>query len=53
MEWFGVSNRACTWNRTWKVSRKHNDNKLNETPKETEGGNFSFLLFRCIVCNDH
>ena len=22
MEWFGVSNRACVWNRTWKVSWK-------------------------------
>ena len=52
MKWFGMNNRACTWNRTWKVSWKESL-QLDETPKETEGGNFSFLLFRCIVCNDH
>ena len=22
MKWFGVSSRACVWNRTWKVSWK-------------------------------
>ena len=39
MEWFGVSNRACVWNRTWKVSWKEKQSlQLDETPRETEGG---------------